>query len=114
MAKKQTKTVADSNDETQAILADSPRTAKFDYPARVDGPRPAAGHTLRGKAIALLTGGATLDEVCQLTEEFYIARGSHPKTSVYARAVELVRLVAKSNGYGLATDPETGIISIVG
>ena len=105
-----------TNDKVAAILADAPKaTASFNYPERVDGPRPPRDPScLRARAIALLTGGATLAEVVALTEAFYVARGRHPKTRTYARAVELVRLVAKGNGYGLATDAKTGIIKITG
>ena len=112
MSKKQAKV----NNTVQAILKASPKSPVFNYPASKDDnkPRAAAGHTLRGMAIALLHGGATLKDVCELTERFYTARGSFPKTPVYQRAVELVRLVAKDNGYGLTHDTETGIISITG
>ncbi|KKK55490.1 hypothetical protein LCGC14_3074010, partial [marine sediment metagenome] len=46
----------------------------------------AAAETACGAA----AGGATLSDVCELTERFYTARGSFPKTPVYQRAVELV------------------------
>lgn len=99
-----------------ATVAQAPKvkTATFNYPERTDGPKPAPGHTLRGMAIELLHGGATLDQMVKATEAWYTARGSFPRTSVYARAVELVRLVNKANGYGLSQDPKSGVITIVG
>ena len=105
-----------TNAKVTEILASAPKaTASFNYKARVDGPRPPRDPScLRALAISLLSGGATLADVVELTEGFYVKRGKHPKTSTYQRAVELVRLVAKSNGYGLEHDMATGIIKIAG
>lgn len=67
--------------------------------------------TLRGRAVALLKGGATLEEIEKLVKTFDKDRKKDQK-NVERRAYELVRLIHYYLGYGLKQ--EDGLIFAYG
>lgn len=86
------------------------RKPRYDYDANPKGAVEPKKGTLRYQALELLTDGASIEELEEFMEDYRDRKGAEWKMTPRYRALEILKLLSKENGYGFERDADDGKI----